>query len=315
MARVSNEVKSRLRGLVGFGVTAFHPDFSIDLQALRQNAASLAEHCDVVVPLGNNGEIFSLSPAEQKLVGEAVVAEVDGRKPVLVGVGYSLPVARELAQAAEGYGADGILVLPPSFTSANDDGLFAYYRSIADAIGIGMVLFQTPSFNFSLSLLCRLARIPNIIAMKDEHGDMKQFVRQLATVGDRMELICGVGEILAPSYFALGVKAFTSGIVNFMPQTSLRIHKLLHEERMQEATRVVETETLAIFDLRGKRPGYTTAVIKEAMQLCGMTVGPVRPPLAPLLPEDREELRSILHRLAPINNTQSGDFTGGDLNE
>jgi 5-dehydro-4-deoxyglucarate dehydratase len=299
MGKSLDELRSSLRqGVIGFGVTPFHDDLSINFEALRQNAASLAQACDVVVPLGNNGEIFSLSPAEQRLVGQAVVEEVSGRKPVLVGVGYSLPVVRELARAAESYGADGVLVLPPAFTPANDDGLFAYYRSIADAIKVGVILFQTPYFNFSVSLLRRLAEIPNMVGMKDEHGDMKQFVRQLAAAGDRMELVCGVGEILAPSYFALGVKAFTSGIVNFMPETPLKILKLLQQDQFQEAACMVEKEALPVFNLRGKRPGYTTVVIKEGMELCGMPVGPVRPPLAPLLAEDREALRAILNRLA-----------------
>ena len=302
MPRDPEELKLCLRGLIGFGVTAFHDDFSINAEALRQNASTLAETCDVVVPLGNNGEIFSLSPAEQKLVGHAVAEEVRRRKPVVVGVGFCVPVARDLAQAAESYGADGVLALPPHLTQVSDDGLFEYYRAIASAINIGMVLFQTPTLNFSPSLLGRLSRIPNIVGLKDEHGDMKQFVRQLAAVGDRIELLCGVGEILAPSYFALGVRAFTSGLVNFMPQTPLKILEHLRNGRLQQAVQIVQEETIPIFDLRRKRPGYSTVVIKEAMNLCGINVGPVRPPLAPLLSEDLEDLRSILNGLGLLKD-------------
>jgi len=208
LAQTPQELKA-LRGLVGFGVTPFHKDFSINLEALRQNSAHLADFCAVVVPLGNNGEIFSLSREEQKLVGRTVVEEVRGRKPVLVGVGYALPVVLELVKAAEAYGADGILVLPPSVTPANDDGLVDYYRAVAASTKLGIVLFQTPAFNFSVGLLRWLREVPNIVGMKDEHGDMKQFVRQWRAASDRLELLCGVGEILAPSYFALGVKGFT----------------------------------------------------------------------------------------------------------
>ena len=68
MARSPSELKSCLKGIVGFGVTPFNPDLSINCDALRQNTAHLVEHCDVVVALGNNGEIFSLSPEEQKQV-------------------------------------------------------------------------------------------------------------------------------------------------------------------------------------------------------------------------------------------------------
>ena len=294
MALGSEELKSSLQGIVGFGVTPFREDLSVDMAALRQNAAFLAEHCEVVVPLAGNGEIYALSPDEHKAIGRAVVEEIHGRKPVLVGVGFTMPIARDLAQAAETYGADGILVLPPYFTHANDDGLFEYYHSIAQATKLGVILFQTHSTNFKPSLLRRLAEVPNIVGMKDEHGDMDQFVRQWGAVGDRMALICGVGEILAPSYFALGVKAFTSGLVNFMPGTCREILAHLKAGELQAASRVVDQETMAIYDLRVKKPGYRTLVIKEAMNLCGLNAGRVRPPLAPLPEEDRQELRALL---------------------
>lgn len=297
MTRHPAELKHCLRGVVGFGVTPFNQDLSINPEALRRNTNHLVEHCEAVVALGNNGEIFSLSPEEQKRVAQTVVEQARGQKPVLIGVGFSLPVSRELAQAAEACGADGILALPPHYSNANDDGLFEYYRAVALATKLGVVLFQTPSFNFSVGLLRRLAGIPNIVGMKDEHGDMKQFVRQWAAVGDQLKLMCGVGEILAPGYFALGVDVFTSGIVNFMPETPRKILRLLQASQFEAAARVVEQEALAIFDLRAKRPGYTTVVIKEGMNLRGMDAGPSRPPLAPLIDADREELRSILGRL------------------
>lgn len=294
MALGSEELRSALQGIIGFGVTPFREDLSVDIDALRQNAAFLAEHCEVVVPLAGNGEIYAVSPEEHKTVGRAVVEEVRGRKPVLVGVGLTMPIAREMARAAEAYGADGVLILPPYFTHANDDGLFEYYRSIAQATKLGVILFQTHAVNFSPSLLRRLAEVPNIVGLKDEHGDMDQFVRQWAAVRDRMTLLCGVGEILAPSYFALGVKAFTSGLVNFMPGTCRKILDHLRKGELEAGARVVEKETLAIYDLRVKRPGYRTLVIKEAMNLCGLNAGRARPPIAPLPDEDRQALRAVL---------------------
>jgi 5-dehydro-4-deoxyglucarate dehydratase len=300
MGRSPAELKSSLHGLIGFGVTPFHQDLKIDEQSLRRNAAHVAEYCDVVVALGNNGEIFSLSINEQKLVGRTVVEEVGKRKPVLVGTGFSLPDTCELAQAAEAYGADGILILPPHFSRSNDDGMFAYYQAAAKATNLGVILFQTPEFNFSTALLRRLAGIPNIVGLKDEHGDMKQFVRQRAAVSDRFEMLCGVGEILMPSYAALGVRGFTSGLVNFMPRTSQAIMTCLKNRQLEEAARIVERDTLDIFDLRVKQPGYSTSVIKEAMNLCGINAGPVRPPLPPLAAADREHLRVILSKCGAL---------------
>ena len=293
----SEELKSALQGIVGFGVTPFRDDLSVDTDAVRQNAAYLTEHCEVVVPLAGNGELYALSPEEHKAIGRAVGEEVRGQKPVLVGVGLTMPIARDLAKAAEAYGADGILVLPPYFTHANADGLFEYYRPSAQATKLGVILCQTHAVNFSPSLLRRLAEVPNIVGMKDEHGDMDQFVRQWGAVADRMALLCGVGEILAPSYVALGVKAFTSGLVNFMPGTCRKILAHLRAGELEAAARVVDQETMAVYDLCVKRPGYRTLVIKEAMNLCGLNGGGVRRPLE-LLPEaDREAVRRVLAAL------------------
>ena len=299
------ELKASLRGLIGFGVTPFHTDFTIDQEALRKNAAHLAKYCDVVVALGNNGEIFSVSVNEQISVGRIVVEEVGGRKPVVIGIGFSFSDTRELAREADRYGADGVLVLPPHYSKPSDDGLFAYYQAAAAATNLGIILFQTPECNFSVPLLRRLAEIPNIVALKDEHGDMKQFVRQNAAVGDRFEMLCGVGEILAPSYSALGIKGFTSGIVNFMPQTSRAIMACLQNGQLEEASRIVARDTLEIFAMRVKHPGYSTSVIKEAMNLCGFPAGPVRPPLSPLFASDVEQLGKILRSCGAINETKA----------
>ena len=108
------------------------------------------------------------------------------------------------------------------------------------------------------------------MSMKDEHGDMKQFVRQWRAASDSLELLCGVAEILAPSYFALGVKVSTSGIVNFMPRTPLRIMELLRAGQLEAAAEVVERESMPVFDLARQAAGLHTVVIKEGITLCGL---------------------------------------------
>jgi 5-dehydro-4-deoxyglucarate dehydratase len=300
MGLTAQELKSSLRGIIGFGLTTFHRDFSLNLESLRQNASSLAESCEAVVPLAGNGEIYSLTPEEHITVGRAVVEEVHGRRPVIVGVGLTASLAAELARKAEAYGADGILILPPYFVHANDDGLFEYYRFVADATRLGVILFQTSAVHFSPSLLRRLAEVPNVVGLKDERGDLDLFVRQWAAVRERVELLCGVGEILAPSYFALGVKAFTSGLVNFMPARCRQLLDHLVRGEFEAAARLVERDMLAIYDLRVKRPGYRTLVIKEAMNLLGRNAGPARPPLTSLAEGERQELRQLLAGLGLV---------------
>jgi len=103
------------------------------------------------------------------------------------------------------------------------------------------------------------------------------------------------------------VKGFTSGIVNFMPNTCTRILKHLQQGQLQAAADIVGKETTRIYDLRGKRPGYRTLVIKEAMNICGLNAGAVRPPLAPLPDADLSELRCILDSMGLLKATKSSE--------
>src|SRR5258705_11254913 len=129
-----NELRRRLQGVVSFPVTPFKADLSLNLDGLRDNLRSLLKHpiCAVVAPAGT-GELHSLSLAEHKAVVKAAVEEVKGRVPVLAGAGFNPPIAAELAREAAAAGADGILAFPPYYPSPDEDGLFAYYRGIADA--------------------------------------------------------------------------------------------------------------------------------------------------------------------------------------
>src|SRR5437870_1136738 len=126
------ELRQRLQGVISFPVTPFNPDLSLDLDGFRRNLRSLLNHpiSAIVAPAGT-GELYSLSPAEHLAVVKIAVQETTGRVPVLTGVGFNPPLARELVRQAAVAGADGILVFPPYYPSPDEDGLVAYYKGIA----------------------------------------------------------------------------------------------------------------------------------------------------------------------------------------
>src|SRR5215471_8333708 len=136
-----NELRQRLQGVIAFPVTPFKADLSLDLEALRRNLRSLLKHpiCAVVAPAGT-GELYSLSPAEHLAVVKCSVEEVKGRVPVLAGTGFNPPIAAELAKQAAAAGANGILAFPPYYPSPDDEGVVAYYRAIAEATPLGMLI-------------------------------------------------------------------------------------------------------------------------------------------------------------------------------
>src|SRR4051812_43680263 len=172
-----NELRQRLQGVISFPVTPFKPDLSLDLEGLRRNLRSLLKHpvCAVVAPAGT-GELYSLSIAEHLAVVKTTLEEVGGRVPVLTGTGFNPPIASELARQSAAAGVSGILAFPPYYPSPDDDGVVAWYRGIANATPLGLLIYTRDWFNPAPALVERLAKeIPTLIAWKDGQADLRRF--------------------------------------------------------------------------------------------------------------------------------------------
>src|ERR687892_2235307 len=138
-----NTLREKLYGVIAFPVTPFKDNLSLDLPGLHHNLTKLLEHpISAVVAAGGTGEMYSLTPAEYSRVIELTTHAVEDRVPVIAGVGFGQRLAIEMVQAAEKAGADGILVFPPYYPQADDDGLFEYYRSISQATRLGTIVYS-----------------------------------------------------------------------------------------------------------------------------------------------------------------------------
>src|SRR3954452_19840344 len=105
-------LRDRIRGVLGFPVTPFRPDLSLDLDALARNVDEMASYpfC-ALVAAGGTGELYSLTPEEVEQVVRVTVDAVAGRMPVVAGTGYSFPPATDIARRVERAGADCTLIL------------------------------------------------------------------------------------------------------------------------------------------------------------------------------------------------------------
>ena len=128
-------LREKLRGVVGFPVTPFQMDLSLDLAALESNILEMIRHpfCSLVAA-GGTGEMYSMTPSENVEVVRRTVAVVDGKVPVIGGVGFSVRIAADMAREMERAGADGLLVMPPYYVNAPTEGLLEYYRGTADPV-------------------------------------------------------------------------------------------------------------------------------------------------------------------------------------
>lgn len=290
-----NTLRTKLSGVIAFPITPFKDDLSLDLPGLHQNLNKLLEYpISALVAAGGTGELYSLTPAEYLRVIELNVLAVEDRVPVIAGIGFGQRLAIEMVQAAEKAGADGILVFPPYYSRADDEGLFEYYRSIAAATRLGLILYSRDWARFSPAMVERLTTIPNLVAWKDGQGDIRQLQSIRHHVGERLVWIGGAGDDLVGAYYSSGIRAFSSSIATVAPLLSLKLHELAAAGDGEALSELLETCVIPLFALRARRRGYEVSAMKALMDMVGLNGGPVRPPLVNVRPEEIDELRTIL---------------------
>ena len=291
-----SELRSRLSGVIAFPITPFKDDLSLDLPGLHENLSKLIEHpIAAIVAAGGTGEMYSLTPAEYARVIELTVHAIEGRVPVVAGVGFGQRLGIEMAQAAEKAGAEGVLAFPPYYPQADEAGLFEYYKNIGAATKLGMLIYSRDWATFSPAMVERLANsIPSLIAWKDGQGDIRRLQAIMNRVGDRLHWIGGAGDDMVAAYYSTGIRTFTSSIATVAPRLSLRLHELGVIGDGETLAELLARCVIPLYAMRSRRKGYEVSTMKAMMDMVGLSGGPVRPPLVNVTPEEEDELRVIL---------------------
>lgn len=303
------ELKEKYVGAQVVMVTPFNEDYSLDLEGLRSNTRFLIKNgVQVLQPSGSTGEFWSLTPEEHKRVIKTVVDEARGRVPVVPGTAHSgTNLTVELSKYAEEVGADGVMIVPPYYQIPTVEGLYEHYRTVAEAINIGIVIYNNPwtsKVTIGPELMSRLAGIPNIVAVKETTADMRLAFRLIMLTGDRLTYSMGSGEILAPYFYMSGAKGHVTGMANFAPQIAVAMYEAAMKKdwaKVNEIHRKIFPYLDLIAKLVEKHKGtmYIT-VIKEAMRMLGLPGWPPRKPLLPLTDEEREELKRVLKEIGVL---------------
>ena len=275
------------------------PEAPIDLQAFRRLIRRLVEHgVPAITPCGGTGECFSLSIDEWQAVTEAALDEAAGRALVLASVSGSIGRAIAQARAAERLGcpAAQITMVDPMF-GMTGDGAERYNRAVAESADIGFMLYRTPAVPLSVASARRLAGLGNVVAVKEESGDIQWFracmaAQRGATPDRRLAGVCG-GEGLYPYYALEGAAAFSTGAVNLAPALSM---ELWHAVRAGDRQRIgVIQERLAPLAALRAKPGRSIPVVKEGLRLLGVFPSSAcRPPLATPDAEECAQLEAML---------------------
>lgn len=295
-------LQAKLAGVNAIHITPFDHRNQIDYHALEQNLSRLLENnITAIYPCGNTGEFYSLSLAETKQLTAFSTKHVDGRAKVIAGIGYSVPVATELAKHAEMSGADGVMIHQPPHPFQSERGMLEYYRQIARNTELPVVLYiRSPSV--SLSVLAELATELNIVAVKYAINDLLAFSEAVQTFSERFVWICGTAELFAPYFFAAGAVGFTSGLVNVDASRSLLLLNYLQNNDYKNAMGIWN-QIRPFEELRAvHNSANNVSVVKEAMAQLGISDARVRPPISPLDKEDKEQVRTILTQWGLLGN-------------
>ena len=292
------KIRAALTGVSGVHVTPFAASGAVDEKLLERVVDRLAvTGIDNIVTGGNTGEFYALELDEVRTVYRRAVAANAGRSTVTAGVGRSLAEARKLAEAAASCGADAVMIhqVPDPFASPR--GVIAYTHAVADTTDLPVVLYLRND-NFSPSELLDLVGHPRVVGVKYATPDPLRLADRLRlTAGSDLLWLCGLAEAWAVPFASVGARGFTSGLVNVHPKLSLSVRDALAAGDFAAARELVHT--IAAFEAMRAREfnGANVTVVKEAMRMLGLAVGPARAPAtAELTAAARTDLAAVLRQ-------------------
>lgn len=311
-------------------VTPFKENGEIDYDGLRENANWLVEKVKdfddcTITPAGSNGEFPHLSHEEHKKVIKTVVDAVDGRKTVIVGAGRaSTHETVEMCKYAEEIGADGVQVIIPYYFVPMENGMYEHYKHIAEAIDIGIVIYNNPAFSGSW------IKPPLMKKMIDDFGGdgkiagVKENTPHLMLFNGMAKMLkntpvalhSGFGEQWYAYQYPWGANGLATPFGNFFPEYPRDIFKASREcdnakiqsllDMMDPYYKFVGRCTAARKDTGIlTKPGGSIygegnirfGVVKAAMNLMGLNGGYMRLPLEGPNAKETEELKEILKDL------------------
>lgn len=276
-------------------VTPFDKDGKVDEEGLRENVRfQIKKGIHGLVPVGTTGECATLSYEEHNRVVDVVVDAAKGKVPVLAGTGSnSTWEAIMLTKHAKEVGADGALLVVPYYNKPTQAGLYQHYKRIAEEIDLPQVIYNIPSrtgVNMLPETMAKLAKIKNIVGVKEASGNLEQVARIIELAGKELSVISG-DDSLTLELMKLGGVGVISVASNLLPD---RVAKMVDSFRSGdvETAKKINDGLAPLFKALfiETNPGP----VKMAMNWMGLAAGGLRLPMVELEPENQEKLREVL---------------------
>ena len=260
----------------------------------------LEEGADALVVLGTTGEPSTVTDAERPAVIECAVARAGRKVPVIVGTGSNdTRTAIRLSVEAQTLGADGLLVVTPYYNKASQSGLAAHFTAIADRVELPVIMYNVPGrtgVNLMPETVAALARHPNLCAVKEASGDLRQMVDLAAACGEGVAVYCGNDDQVVPA-MALGARGVISVAANVVPR---QMHDMATAWLQGDARKALELQLGLLPLIRLLFCEVSPIPVKAALRRMGLIEEVLRLPLTPLSADKAELLAREMKRLGLI---------------
>ena len=286
-------------GVFPYLVSPIGPDGEILTEVLGRLCDDLiGKGVHGLTPLGSTGEFAYLNREQRIRVVQSTIEAADKRVPVITGVASTATAdAVEQARTYERLGADGILAILEAYFPVRDEGIEAYFRAIADAVDIPVILYTNPQFqrsDLSLDVIERLAEHRRINYIKDASTNTGRLLSIVNRCGESIKVFSASAHIPA-AVMMIGGVGWMAGPACVIPEESVALYELCREGKWDEAMVVQRglwklNEAFARYNL--------AACVKAGLQIQGYDVGNPVPPTAPLTGDQRKTLEGILDSLA-----------------
>lgn len=289
------------KGAITALVTPFR-NGQVDEKALRELIEfQIAGGIDGLVPCGTTGESPTLTHDEHDRVIEITIDAAKKRVPVIAGTGSnSTAEALRLTKHAYEAGADGALIACPYYNKPTQEGLYQHFQLIAQKVPMPIIPYNIPGrtgVNMSPELIARLAKINNIVGIKEASGSLKQMNDVLDLCGPEFDVLSGDDGLTLP-LMAMGGKGIISVASNIIPADMSRLVDALDEERLAEG-RALHQKMSPLFDVLFVETNPIP--VKAALAMMGKIEYEYRLPLCKMAAGNYDKLKKVMENYGLIS--------------
>ncbi|WP_207479004.1 4-hydroxy-tetrahydrodipicolinate synthase [Arenibaculum pallidiluteum] len=261
----------------------------------------IAQGTHGLVPCGTTGESPTLSHDEHMRVVALCVEATAGRVPVIAGTGSnSTAEAVALTRHAKQAGADAALVVTPYYNKPTQEGLFQHYKAIHDAVDIPIIIYNIPGrcvVDMSVATMARLAKLPNVVGVKDATADLTRPLRTRLEIGEDFCQLSGEDATVVP-FLAQGGHGCISVTANVAPAQCAALHNAWQAGDMTTVARLRDQ----LMPLHGALFVETSpSPVKYAASLLGLCSDEVRLPMVPVTEATRPIVRDAMVKAGVLN--------------